>query len=176
MTTPITGFLHIIHSKRDLNGNVYWAFVYEDTETGKSVTGRISGGESNILAARFNLVEDSNSIRYTSTELKIREFNRTVKEYPYAGCHPLTIAAFIKQSVTNQWAEFYIRRDDKLAYPTSDFCNVITKKGGIITGTQEVKGYLCLFFKISFENLTHVHTDLDNLVRYTGNRIELKKD
>jgi hypothetical protein len=48
----IKGFLEIINSKRDVYGNCYYAFRYTDADTGKEVCGTISGGESNVYAAK----------------------------------------------------------------------------------------------------------------------------
>jgi hypothetical protein len=95
----IKGFLEIINSKRDVYGNCYYAFRYADADTGKEVCGTISGGESNVYAAKRYLFEDSNMIRAINTELKIREFNRLTKTWKYAGCPPEEIADFIKRGI-----------------------------------------------------------------------------
>jgi hypothetical protein len=100
----IKWILEIINSKRDLNGNCYWAFVAVETATGKQCVGSISGGESNILAARRYLpgvTEPSSNVRYSCAEMPIREFNRRVKGWPYAGCCPDAIAQFITENLTD---------------------------------------------------------------------------
>ncbi len=90
-------FIHILHSKRDNAGNVYWAFIATDPQTGKSCFATISGGESNILAAARYLVGEDGKYNYTVSQLAIRAFKRDVKDYPYAGCHSeYQIARFIK--------------------------------------------------------------------------------
>lgn len=90
----------IINSKRDLNGNTYWAFSYLDHGTGKSVEATISGGESNITAIRRHLFgDDSEALNFLRVEMPIRQFDKRVKNWPYAACRPEEIAAFIKKGI-----------------------------------------------------------------------------
>lgn len=92
--------LSILHSKRDNAGNVYWAFIATDPNTGKTCFGTISGSESNILAAARWLVGEDGKYHYTVQELGKRDFKRTVKNYPYAGCnHTYQIGRFIKEGL-----------------------------------------------------------------------------
>jgi len=90
--------LEAINSRRDIYGNCYWAFRFTDLATGEVVTGKISGGESNINAIRCNWSGDDwdRGIRFDKTELGIREFDRLTKNWEYAGCSPEDLAAFIK--------------------------------------------------------------------------------
>jgi hypothetical protein len=101
--TPITGILEIFNSRRDSNGNCYWAFTYTDVATGKTVSANISGGESNISGIRRHLNPEvegwDRSIKYSTTELPIREFNRLKKDWPYAGCASEDIAEFIREQL-----------------------------------------------------------------------------
>src|SRR5258706_15420405 len=76
---PIKVILESLYSKRDRNGNCYWAFRYTDTATGKQVVGNISGGESNIRSMLRPLGLDSETVHSTITEIPIREFNRLTK-------------------------------------------------------------------------------------------------
>lgn len=89
----------IFHSRRDLYGNVYWAFRVRDTATGTTCEGHISGGESNITACWQYLGLKSEDVHYTVTELPIRKFNKECKVLPYAGCPPRAIARFIKEGL-----------------------------------------------------------------------------
>lgn len=87
------------YSKRDFYGNCYWGFTYTNTANGKSVSGKISGGESNIRAAipELNGGGWDNNYIFNTQENKIRDFNRMTKEWPYAGCAPAEIAKFCKE-------------------------------------------------------------------------------
>ena len=84
----IKAILDCLNSRADMYGNCYWAFRYTDSATGKQVVGTVSGGESNISAVIREMGLDWESIYYTRHELPIREFNRTTKDWPYAGCSP----------------------------------------------------------------------------------------
>lgn len=91
MPQKLTGRLEALHSKRDINGNTYWALRFTDYATGRTVCGRISGGESNINAIRMGWTvpgEWDRSIEWVIHELPIREFQRTTKDWPYLGCDP----------------------------------------------------------------------------------------
>ncbi len=93
---PIKAILEAIYSKRDRNGNCYWAFKYTDTATGKQIVGTISGGESNIAAIRRVMGLDFDTCHYSVTEMPIREFNRLTKTWAYAGCPPDALAEYIR--------------------------------------------------------------------------------
>lgn len=90
----IKAIVEIINSRRDRYGNVYFLFIYTDTTSGKSVRGRISGGDSNISCAIRELHE-STEVYWIRRELPIRAFGQWVKELAYAGCAPEEISKFI---------------------------------------------------------------------------------
>ena len=98
--------LTAINSKRDKNGNCYWALRWLDHETGKVVEGTVSGGESNINGIRRcwnpKLDDWDRSILFQKQELPIREFNRLVKNMPHAGCRPKDLSAFIQKEMNNE--------------------------------------------------------------------------
>ena len=100
----IQGVLEIYNSKRDKYGNCYWAFNYQDINAGKNIAGTISGGESNITAARMYIVDDETKewIYYRTMECGIRDFNRMTKNWPYAGCAPVEIARYIKEKIEEE--------------------------------------------------------------------------
>lgn len=96
--TNIKGILEAINSKRDRNGNCYWALRYTDTATGKTVEGTVCGGESNIRGIMYQMNGKSwepRNIHFATQELMIREFNRLTKNWPYAGCTPEDLTKFI---------------------------------------------------------------------------------
>lgn len=93
---PIKAILESIYSKRDRNGNCYWAFRYTDTATGKQVTGNISGGESNIRSMLRPLGLDSETTYSTIIEMPIREFNKLTKPWGYAGCTSEELAKYVR--------------------------------------------------------------------------------
>ena len=97
----IVGILECINSRSDTYGNRYFAFKYTDVKTGKQVEGTISGGESNVYSIVRELGHPSETVHYIRTELPIREYNRTVKGWGYAGCTASELVAFI----TKQLAE-----------------------------------------------------------------------
>ena len=95
----IRGVLTAINSERDRNGNTYWALRYVDTQTGICVEASISGGESNIYAIllHWNNKKDwDRSVLFQTLTLKKREFRRMTADWPYGGCRPEDLAAFIK--------------------------------------------------------------------------------
>lgn len=104
----IKATLEAIHSAPDIYGNRYWAMIYTDHRTGKVVKGTISGGESNIYGVRLETpaAKKSNnwdgSVLFQVSCLKIREFNRLVKDWPYAGCLPADLWKFIKSGLRKQ--------------------------------------------------------------------------
>ena len=98
----IKATVHIINSRRDQYGNTYWAATYTDTETGKSYSFTVNGGESNLtysLRASTGLNLPHGSYVVTSSELPIREFNRTTKGWPCAGCREEEIATNIRKAI-----------------------------------------------------------------------------
>lgn len=95
----VTGHLSAIHSRRDVHGNVYYAFCF-DSSDGKTCNAKISGGQSNIKAIRLHLNgEWDDKITFSDEELKIREFDRLVKDWPYAGCRPDELAQWIRDNL-----------------------------------------------------------------------------
>ncbi len=94
---PIKAILESLYSKRDLNGNCYWAFRYTDTASGKQVCGTVSGGESNVRSLLRPLGLESQDVHSTITELPIREFNRLTKPWPYAGCTAEDLAKYVRK-------------------------------------------------------------------------------
>lgn len=102
MADKIEHIITAIHSKRDRNGNVYWALRYTEAETGKQVEATISGGESNIRAISYHLnggSHEPHSTYFDVVEMPIREFNRMTKAWPYGGCQPEALASYIRQQI-----------------------------------------------------------------------------
>lgn len=101
----LTATLTAINSRRDKFGNTYWALRFVDHETGKIVVGTVSGGESNIRSImRFwnpDLDDWDRSIQFLTQTLPIREFNRLVKGWSYAGCRSEDLVGFIRQQLNN---------------------------------------------------------------------------
>jgi hypothetical protein len=83
----IEAILETINSRRDQNGNVYWAFRFTDTVTGATVYGT-GDAESNIRSAVRQLGLDWHRCHYYNTELGSREFNRLTKTWPHGGNDP----------------------------------------------------------------------------------------
>ena len=104
-TKPIIGHLTAINSKRDIYANCYWSFTYVDAHTGKVIHAVISGTNNNISTARRYIsngekeFNDGNHIHYEEREMGIREFNKYVKNWDYAGCTPEDIASYIKREL-----------------------------------------------------------------------------
>lgn len=72
--------LTIYNSKRDTNGNTYWAFQF--THFGKILA------NGTVASNNFNTRDlNENGIEYVYQELSIREFNRLTKDWQYAGCN-----------------------------------------------------------------------------------------
>ncbi len=95
--------IHAINSRRDFYGNCYWAFIYTDCKTGKMVKGKVSGGSSNVRSIAY--AENKrwvNNFQFIETELPIREFNRHVKGWKYAGCTGEELLAFIRAELRAQ--------------------------------------------------------------------------
>jgi len=91
--------IYIYNSRPDFAGNCYYAFTY--SENGKSVSGKISGGESNIRAAIYDLFNGdcTKTFHMYEKDMKIRDFNKMVRDWKYAGCEPAKIAAWIKNNI-----------------------------------------------------------------------------
>ncbi len=97
-----------LYSKMDRNGNCYWAMRVTDTETGKTVEGTVSGGESNIdSASRMMVSMQSNERHFSTSMLGVREFEQLTKAWEYAGCAPKDLA---------KWAEAKLRSPDGFYY------------------------------------------------------------
>jgi hypothetical protein len=97
----IKAYLDCINSRADTYGNRYWAFRYTDTETGNTVVGTVSGGESNITCVTRIMGYEWKNVIFTRHELPIREFDRLTKTWPHAGCNPESeLVPFIKKGLT----------------------------------------------------------------------------
>lgn len=95
----IKASLEIINSKRDLYGNCYYAFCFQDNASGKFVYGSTSGGESNIRNSLRYIKLESNEVFIVQREMKIRQFDNFIKNFEYAGCKSEDIASFILQNL-----------------------------------------------------------------------------
>jgi hypothetical protein len=78
-----------INSKRDRNGNTYWAFRLADARTGNVMKGKLGGSQRGALTHALSsmirsLGWDWDNIHLVGTELPIREFNKLVKLWPYS--------------------------------------------------------------------------------------------
>ena len=98
MRNKIQAILLTINSRRDQNGNSYHAFRYTDCETGFNVEA-LADGESTILQAVNNLPHGSTGYYWTQQEHGKRDFKAKCGQWPYAGCNPNEIAAFIKATI-----------------------------------------------------------------------------
>lgn len=96
MAKSVKSFLTIYNSRRDFAGNCYWAFQWVRVRDGKTIGATISGGESNISAIVREMGMDWEEVRTQRVELPIREFNRVCRPWPYAGCCPCDLAAWLK--------------------------------------------------------------------------------
>ena len=97
-----TATINVINSKVDRHGNCYWAFTFVCHETGNRVCATTSGGDSNIraIARHWNVDDDwDRSIFFNQQEIGYREFNRLTKDWPYGGCCPDELAAFIRKGL-----------------------------------------------------------------------------
>lgn len=100
--SPIIAALTAINSRRDSFGNCYWAFTYTDHQTGKTVQGTVSGGESNVRSIMHELNGgnwEPRNVAFNTRELPIREFNRLTKGWSYAGCTGTELVAFIRREL-----------------------------------------------------------------------------
>ena len=129
--------IELFYSARDRAGNCYWAFTATDPDTGKQVSGKISGGESNISMAEFFIRDRwpySNETRWrrTITELPIRKWNNLTADFGYAGCDPKEILRYIQKGLE---AETPQQRQVKFV---SELCDAIKAE----VGARIVKGDL----------------------------------
>lgn len=96
----LIGSLEAHYSRRDINGNCYWAMRYTDHETGTVIEATVTGGESNVNAIRCDWDGPrtgwAGGIRFSVHEHGIRDFNRMTKHWPHAGCDPDQLRQFIK--------------------------------------------------------------------------------
>jgi hypothetical protein len=92
----IKAILEALYSKRDRNGNCYWAFRYTDSESGKQVCGTVSGGESNVRSLAYGMGFQSGEFYFTVSESPIREFNRLTKSWKHAGCTQEQLAQYVR--------------------------------------------------------------------------------
>jgi hypothetical protein len=91
--------LKAFHTKGDKFGNVYWAFRFHEVSTGKTVTGKISGGESNIygILRHWDSADDwDRSISFEIEQVKESTINK-IKDY--AGCTSLGLAKYIRSKL-----------------------------------------------------------------------------
>lgn len=105
MTDKIEHIITAIHSKRDRNGNVYWAFRYTEVETGKQVEATHSGGEGNLRGISYKMNGGNFEPRNTYfdvVEMPIREFDRLTKAWPYGGCAPEDMVKFIRERLAGK--------------------------------------------------------------------------
>jgi hypothetical protein len=89
-------------SKRDVNGNCYHALEVTDLKTNRTALGLLSGdngrhGIFRLFGEDWQTVSD---LAYCNDMvLGVREFNRLIKNAPYAGCTADEIVAWIASSV-----------------------------------------------------------------------------
>lgn len=100
-SNKIDGCCDIVYSKRDTFGNCYFSFTYTDAKTGYTVSATISGGDSNIRSAMYNL----GNVHSSESELPIREYNRLTKGWLYGGCRPDDIANFVNCALAERKRE-----------------------------------------------------------------------
>lgn len=99
MEDKIRYTLKAFHTKGDKFGNVYWAFRFHEIASGKTVTAKISGGESNIygILRHWDSVDDwDRSISFEIEQVKESTINK-IKEY--AGCTSQELASFIRSKL-----------------------------------------------------------------------------
>ena len=94
--------LDAMNSARDSSGNCYWALRFTDCESGKTVVGMVSGGESNIDAIRYEWHGgnwEPRDFYFMTHEYPKREFNRLTAGWKYAGCAPEQLVKFIREEL-----------------------------------------------------------------------------
>lgn len=94
----IKAVVEAIYSKRDGYGNCYWAMRWTDTATSKTAEGTVSGGESNIACILRRRGLEWDQVRWVMSETPIRQFKSLTKNWPYAGCTPDELSAFIDKA------------------------------------------------------------------------------
>lgn len=94
--------VHIFTSKPDRNGNVETAFTATDAKTGKVIFA-VTACEDNVRAMAHDWEGKGTGwdkgIIFNQSELPIREYNRMVKDEPYAGCNAEDVRAYIKEKL-----------------------------------------------------------------------------
>ena len=96
----VQAILDVIRTKPDRGGNQYYAFRYTRCQDGKQVVATISGGDSNISAAKgLAGLHPSANVYYTYHEMGYQEFCRLTANWSYAGCQPKSIAEFIVEGL-----------------------------------------------------------------------------
>ena len=100
---PIKAALHIINSRRDIYGNCYWAATYTDTATGRGCSFTVAARSNcEVAMYRGGMEHQHGEVLTTYEELPIRQYNRTVKGWPYAGCVEADIAAHIRAALDKE--------------------------------------------------------------------------
>ena len=97
MLRTIKAQITIYNSKADKYGNRYWAFTYHDLASEKSVNAKNSGDNAGHIYREMGF--EVSEVTQQNQELKIREFDRMVKNWPYAGCTPKDLAAWIRKEL-----------------------------------------------------------------------------
>lgn len=94
MGEDVKYILEILNSKRDINGNRYWAFTVINA-SGGMIHGT-TNCEENLLIA---LGKDSHVFNLEFPKLG---FKHMTKDWPYAGCLPEDIRAFVEKELGKQ--------------------------------------------------------------------------
>ena len=90
--------LDCINSRADMYGNCEFAFTYTDHNTGKEVHATVSGNNAQTIPFYLNGgSHEPHDYLMTVTVLPIRQFNRLVKGWEYAGCNGSDLAEYIKK-------------------------------------------------------------------------------
>lgn len=168
----IKAILTAHYSKRDRNGNCYWALVYRDCATGKTVTGTISGGESNIRATICELGMEYGEVHFTVEEHPIRVFNHMVKDYQYVGCHPFQIALNIVAALTNYSAiQLQLNKRAHVPFDTDKISAALILCGANdISVSDNYIQFSALSAKVGYD----CHNGLDQVERYLNHSLQIK--
>ena len=97
MIRQIKAQITIYNSKADKYGNRYWAFTWTDLEFDKSISAKNSGDNAGHIYQELGF--EASEVLQTNVEMKIREFDRMGKDWPYAGCR---LAAWIRKELEAQ--------------------------------------------------------------------------
>jgi len=98
MKTKILYIVIHYNSKRDINGNCYWAARITRTRDGKSIELK-TPHYSNLNSAMKDFTGGEWGRFYETTrELSIRDFNGMTKSWPYFGCTSIDIVPAIKKA------------------------------------------------------------------------------